>query len=91
MVSPSEIDGAWMENAGHPYRRSPQVRLTRAWEDGAGRLEARIGLVKGGPGMGGDRDADGIQDNSASAWALVEGALVYERDACWNTGDGTRR
>ncbi len=83
IVSPSEIDGAWMENTGHPYRRSPQIRVTKkfAWEESS--LELRFGLVKNGPGMGGDRDADGTQDNSASAWALIEAAAVYEREAPW--------
>lgn len=88
MVTPSEIDGAWMENTGHPYRRSPQVRVTRKWDFGdQGALEARVGLVKNGPGMGGDRDDDGNQDNSASMWALVEGAVLYERDSCWAKDD----
>lgn len=91
MVTPNEIDGAWMENTGHPYRRSPQIRVTKkwAWEDSA--LEARVGLVKNGPGMGGDRDGDENEDNSASAWALVEGAVVYEHKAPWATKDGNRR
>jgi len=83
IVSPSEIDGAWMENAGHPYRRSPQLRVTKKWDWEDSSFEARIGVVKGGPGMGGDRDSDGIQDNSASPWLLVEGAAVYDHDAPW--------
>ena len=93
MVTPSEIDGAWMENAGYPYRRSPQLRVTRRWEfaDEAGQkdssLEVRLGIVKGGPGMGGDRDADGNQDNSASAWALFEGAVIYDHDAPWQDAE----
>ena len=87
MVTPSEIDGAWMENAGHPYRRSPQLRVTKKWDWEKSSLEARVGIVKGGPGMGGDRDDDGVQDNSASTWALVEGALVYDRDAPWQDKD----
>ncbi|MBQ6136742.1 MAG: hypothetical protein IJI73_05170 [Kiritimatiellae bacterium] len=94
MVTPSEIDGAWMENTGHPYRRSPQIRVTKKWDfKENGTLEARVGLVKNGPGMGGDRDGDGNQDNSASRWALVEGALLYERDAFWTEAEGkeTRR
>lgn len=62
MVSPSEIDGAWMENTGHPYRRSPQLRVTKKWDWEESSLEARVGVVKGGPGMGGDRDEDLIQD-----------------------------
>ena len=83
IVTPSEIDGAWMENAGHPYRRSPQIRVTKKieWDDSS--LEIRAGIVKNGPGMGGDRDFDGTQDNSASAWPLVEAALVYDHDASW--------
>ena len=87
MVTPSEIDGAWMENAGHPYRRSPQIRVTKkwAWEDSS--LEARVGIVKGGPGMGEDRDGNGIQDNTASAWVLFEGALVYDHKAAWQDDD----
>ena len=88
MVTPSEIDGAWMENTGHPYRRSPQLRVTKKWKfDDESSLEARIGIVKNGPGMGGDRDGDGNQDNSASAWGLVEGALLYDRKASWEEGD----
>ncbi len=86
MVSPSEIDGAWMENTGYPYCRSPQFRITKKWNWEDSRLEARVALVKNGPGMGGDRDGDGTQDNSASRWALFEGAVVYERDAAWDKG-----
>ena len=86
MVTPSEIDGAWLENAGHPYRRSPQIRVTRKWEWEDSSLEWRIGLVKGGPGMGGDRDDDGVQDNTASAWGIFETALVYDHDAAWDKG-----
>ena len=89
MVAPSEIDGAWMENTGYPYRRSPQFRVTKKWDWEDSSLEARVGLVKNGPGMGGDRDGDGNQDNSASRWALVEGALVYDRVASWD-GAGRR-
>jgi hypothetical protein len=85
MVTPSEIDGAWMENTGHPYRRSPQIRLTKKWSWEDSSLEARVGIVKGGPGMGGDRDSDDIQDNSASNWALLQGALVYDRVTPWDT------
>ncbi len=86
MVTPSEIDGAWMENAGHPYRRSPQLRVTKlfTFEDES-HLELRAGIVKGGPGMGGDRDSDGIQDNSASPWVLFEGAALYDRKAAWQS------
>ena len=87
MVTPSEIDGAWMENTGHPYRRSPQLRVTKKWDWEDSSLEARVGIVKGGPGMGGDRDGDGVQDNTASAWALFEGALVYDRKAAWQSDD----
>jgi len=83
IVSPSEIDGAWMENAGHPYRRSPQIRVTKRWDWEDSSFEARVGIVKGGPGMGGDRDEDKVEDNSASAWALFETALVYDHDAPW--------
>ena len=87
MVAPSEIDGAWLENTGYPYRRSPQIRVTKKWEWEDSSLEARVGIVKGGPGMGGDRDGDGIQDNSSSAWPLVQGALVYDRKAAWEESD----
>ncbi len=86
MVSPSEIDGAWLENAGHPYRRSPQIRVTKKWDWEDSSLEWRVGLVKGGPGMGGDRDSDGVEDNTASAWGLFETALVYDRVAPWDEG-----
>ncbi len=87
MVTPSEIDGAWMENAGHPYRRSPQIRATKkfAWEDSS--LELRLGIVKGGPGMGEDRDGNGIQDNTASPWVLIEGAAIYDQKAAWQEDD----
>ncbi len=84
MVSPQEIDGAWMENTGYPYRRSPQIRVTKKWDfDDESSLEIRAGLVKNGPGMGGDRDGDGTQDNEQSAWCLLEGAIVYDRKAPW--------
>ena len=85
MVTPSEIDGAWMENTGHPYRRSPQIRVTRTWDFEDSSFEARVGLVKNGPGMGGDRDDDGNQDNSASAWGLAEAAFIYDHDASWQS------
>ena len=84
MVSPSEIDGAWMENTGYPYRRSPQIRVTKKWKWDDSSLEARVGLVKNGPGMGGDRDHNGTQDNEQSAWCLFEGALVYDHVAAWD-------
>ena len=93
MVTPSEIDGAWMENTGHPYRRSPQLRVTKKWEftndqgEKDSSLEVRVGMVKGGPGMGGDRDLDGTQDNAASAWPLFEAAVVYDHDAPWQDKD----
>ena len=89
MVTPSEIDGAWMENAGHPYRRSPQIRVTKkfAWEDSS--LELRAGILKGGPGMGEDRDENGIQDNTATTWVLFEGAAIYDHVAPWQD-DGKR-
>ena len=86
MVTPSEIDGAWMENTGHPYRRSPQIRVTKKWDFEDSSFEARIGVVKNGPGMGGDRDGDGSQDNSSSAWPLFEAAFVYDHDAAWANG-----
>jgi len=86
MVTPNEIDGAWMENTGHPYRRSPQIRVSKTFKDfwgTGGDLSARVGLVKNGPGMGGDRDGDGVQNNEQSAWCLFEGAVTYERKAGW--------
>ena len=84
MVTPNEIDGAWLEQCCHPYRRSPQVRVTKKFTfDDDSTLELRAGIVKNGNGMGGDRDDDDNQDNSASAWALIEGAVVYERKAAW--------
>ncbi len=84
MVTPQEIDGAWMENTGYPYRRSPQIRVAKKWNfDDESALEIRAGLVKNGPGMGGDRDRDGTQDNEQSAWCLLEGAIVYERKVPW--------
>ena len=86
MVTPNEIDGAWMENAGHPYRRSPQLRITKKWDFEDSSLEWRVGIVKGGPGMGSDRDGDGVQDNTASAWGLFETAFVYDHEAAWDEG-----
>ena len=86
MVTPSEIDGAWMEFTGHPYRRSPQIRVTKKWDWEDSSLEARVGFVKGGPGMSGDRDENGTEDNEQSAWGLFEGALVYDHDAGWDNG-----
>ena len=83
MVTPSEIDGAWLENTGHPYRRSPQIRVTKVWDWEDSSLEVRLGVVKGGPGMGGDRDDNGTQDNAASALPLFEAAVIYERDTGW--------
>ena len=83
MVCPSEIDGAWLENTGYPYRRSPQIRVTKKWDWEESSLEWRVGLVKNGPGMGGDRDGDGNEDNAASAWCLFETALIYDHDAFW--------
>ena len=84
MVTPNEIDGAWLEQTGHPYRRSPQIRVTKtfSFEDESA-LELRAGVVKNGNGMGGDRDKDDNQDNTASAWPLLEGAAVYTRKAGW--------
>ena len=84
LVSPSEIDGAWLEQTGHPYRRSPQVRVTKTFNiDKDSKLEIRAGIVKNGNGMGGDRDKDANQDNSASAWPLFESSIVYESKAVW--------
>ena len=91
IVSPSEIDGAWMENTGHPYRRSPQVRVTKKWDWEDSSLEVRLGVVKNGPGMGGDRDEDRVQDNSASAWPLFEGAVVYDHDSPWQEDYSNKR
>ena len=87
MVSPQEIDGAWMENTGYPYRRSPQIRVTKrfSWDDSS--LEIRAGIVKNGNGMGGDRDYDYNQDNAASVWGILEGAVVYDHKAFWEDSD----
>ena len=87
MVAPSEIDGAWLENTGYPYRRSPQIRVTKKWKWEDSSLEARVGIVKGGPGMGGDRDGGGVQDTASSARPLVHGALVYDRKAAGEESD----
>lgn len=87
MVTPSEIDGGWMENTGHPYRRSPQMRVTKKWNWQTRSLEWRFGVVKNGPGMGGDRDHDTMQDNSASPWPLFETAFLYDEDAAWQDED----
>ena len=87
MVTPSEIDGAWMENTGHPYRRSPQIRVTKKWDWEDSSLEIRVGAVKNGPGMGGDRDGNGTQDNSASAMPLFETAIMYDHDTGWQDDD----
>ena len=92
MVQPQEIDGAWMENTGYPYRRSPQIRVTKKWNfDDKSSLEIRAGLVKNGPGMGGDRDDDGTQDNEQSGWCLLEGAIVYDRKPSWEDKDSSKR
>ena len=88
MVSPSEIDGAWMEQTGHPYRRSPQLRVTKKWElDDDSSVEIRAGMVKNGTGMGKDRDDNGTLDNVESTWPLFEGAVIYDRKAAWEEGD----
>ena len=90
MVTPNEIDGAWLEQTGHPYRRSPQLRVTKTFTfDDESQLDVRLGIVKNGNGMGGDRDEDENQDNAASAWPLFEGAVVYARKAGWE--DAGRR
>ena len=91
MVTPSEIDGAWLENTGHPYRRSPQIRVTKKWDFEDSSFEARVGVVKNGPGMGGDRDQDGVQDNSASPWPLFEAAFLYDHDTCWQDEDAANK
>ena len=86
MVSPSEIDGAWMENAGHPYRRSPQLRITKKWDWEDSSLEWRVGFVKNGPNASTDRDNDGMLDSSASAWGWFETAFLYDHEAAWDKG-----
>jgi len=91
IVTPSEIDGAWLENAGHPYRRSPQIRVTKKWDWEESSFEWRAGIVKNGPGMGGDRDESGVHDNSASAWPLFETAFIYDRNASWEDKDSGKR
>ena len=88
MVTPSEIDGAWMENTGHPYRRSPQIRVTKKWDiDDESSLEVRAGFVKNGPNASTDRDDDGTLDSVASAWGWLEGAVIYDHKAAWEEGD----
>ena len=92
MVTPSEIDGAWMENAGHPYRRSPQIRVTKQWKfDDDSKLEARVGFVKNGPNASADRDHDGMLDSTTSAWGWFEGAVTYDRKAGWQDGKDNDR
>ena len=86
MVTPSEIDGAWMENAGHPYRRSPQIRVTKKWEWDESSLEWRVGFVKNGPNASTDRDDDGMLDSSASAWGWFETAVLFDHEASWDKG-----
>ena len=86
MVSPSEIDGAWMENAGHPYRRSPQLRITKKWDWEDSSLEWRVGFVKNGPNASTDRDNDGMLDSSSSAWGWFETAFLYDHEAAWDEG-----
>ena len=88
MVTPNEIDGAWLENTGYPYRRSPQIRVTKKWElDQNSSLEVRAGIVKNGPNMGEDRDGNGTSDNSQSCWPIFQGAAIYDRKAAWEEGD----
>ncbi len=86
MVTPSEIDGAWMENAGHPYRRSPQIRVTKKWDWDDSSLEWRVGFVKNGPNASTDRDGDKMLDSSASAWGWFETAFLYDHEAAWDKG-----
>ena len=86
MVTPSEIDGAWMENAGHPYRRSPQLRVTKKWDWEDSSLEWRVGFVKNGPNASTDRDGDRMLDSSSSAWGWFETAFLYDHEAAWDKG-----
>ena len=86
MVTPSEIDGAWMENTGHPYRRSPQLRVTKKWDWEDSSLEWRVGFVKNGQNASTDRDDDGMLDSSASAWGWIETAFLYDHEAFWDSG-----
>ena len=73
-----------MEQTGHPYRRSPQLRVTKKWDiDEDSSLEIRTGIVNNGTGMGEDIDDDGNLDDVASAWPLFEGAVIYDRKAAW--------
>ena len=86
MVTPSEIDGAWMENAGYPYRRSPQLRVTKKWDWEDSSLEWRVGFVKNGPNASTDRDGDRMLDSSSSAWGWFETAFLYDHEAAWDKG-----
>ena len=88
MFVPNNTEGAWLEQCGHPYRRSPQLRVTKVWNfEDESSLEVRFGILKNGRGMRRDRDRDGVEDNTASAWPLFEAAAFYKRPAFWTAGD----
>ena len=61
--------------------------MTKKWDWEDSSLEVRVGAVKGGPGMGGDRDGNGTQDNAASALPLFEAAVMYDHDTGWQNDD----
>lgn len=86
VLCPTILDGGWGGGMGHPYHRRPQLRLAKetTLADGS-RLEARIAGVQN---AGTDLDGDQIDDGSASAWPMVQGALVWKKEN-WTGRDAT--
>lgn len=83
VLCPFMLDGGWGGGMGHPYHRRPQLRLAKehTFRDGS-KLTARIATVQN---AGTDLDGDKIDDGSASAWPMVQGALIWTKKN-W-TGD----